>query len=377
MKKFLMSFVFAATILSCSDAVYRADMTFVMSRSETSLQDTILFSGCEIVMLESDSSCIISNVDRLLQCDSMLYFFDRRTDNVIIFGANGRHIATVDDRGRGHNEYINLIDVAIDRYARELLLLVYPTGIMHYSLTGQFKSKQNLAGTYTDISCDSLHYYFRNETYANKKIPEWSVTSVEKATGRQTGLLPLEAEPAPFCSFGQRMFDCGRIYMVRFFDNIVYELHDGLVRPRYVIDFGKYSFPKNKMKKRFDCNDLWETGKRNGFIYALSKFKTGTRFCVFSSNLFDINCSDNSTGECVHAMGVEDTRLGYTWRDYVPVEGTPGRIAVMLQPEMLSAVREQMEKNPGIKTKIKKALQELAGRHGVSENPVLLLYTLR
>ena len=78
-----------------------------------------------------------------------------------------------------------------------------------------------------------------------------------------------------------------------------------------------------------------------------------------------------------HAMGVEDTRLGYTWRDYVPVEGTPGRIAVMLQPEMLSAVREQMEKNPGTKTKIKKALLELAGMHGVSENPVLLFYTLR
>ena len=55
MKKFLMSFVFVAAMLSCSDAVYRADRTFVMSRSETSLLDTILFSGCEIVMLGSDS----------------------------------------------------------------------------------------------------------------------------------------------------------------------------------------------------------------------------------------------------------------------------------------------------------------------------------
>ena len=371
--------ILAIGLSSCSDVVYNNDNlhSVVINNNEETVADTTLFSDKLTVKLETNDRSIIGDVDKVMLSDTTIYIKDRRQKKIAFFGLSGKFVGSIQSIGKGHGEYIDLCDFTIDRSAKELLLLVYPYGIMHYTLDGKFKYKEELDKIYTDIACDDSYYYLRNETYANLKQAEYSLAIIDKKTGKKTEMLKLDNEYAPFCSFGQRIYDNGRIFFTRFFDPTIYELTDGKAVPAYSMDFGKHTFPEEKMKKQFDCSELFSMSQKESYIYAMSKLKVGQKYMIFSSNLFDLNVFDTGTGDCTHYDKFKDIELDNNWPSFLPVDGTTDKVCVVLAARMFESAKNIVEKYPELRNKFSDKMIEMSQTSNKNDNPTLLIYSLK
>ena len=371
--------ILAIGLSSCSDVVYNNDnlRSVVINNNGDAVADTALFRDKLTVKLETTDRSIIGEVAKVMLSDTTLYIEDYRQKKIAFFGLSGKFIGSIQSIGKGHGEYIELCDFTIDRSAKELLLLVYPYGIMHYTLDGKFKYKDELDKSYTDIACDDRCYYLRNETFPDRKQVGCSLTIVDKETKKKKELLELDNEYAPFCSFGQRIYDNGRIFFTRFFDSTVYELTDGKAVPAYSIDFGKYTFPEAKMKKQFDCSELFSMSEKGSYIYAMSKLKVGQRYMIFSSNLFDYNVFDTSTGDCTRYDKLKDIELDFHGPSYLPVNGTTDKVCVVLAATVFESTKNIVEQHPELRNKFSEKLIEMSQTSNKNDNPTLLIYSLK
>lgn len=377
-------FFVALSLLSCAEpAAVVAPTAISLDSEREKIADTTLFSSMREVRLESAPDCAINSINKVLMADSTLYIMDRRQKKVLLFGPDGRHRGTIADIGHGRGEYVDLVDVAVDRHRRELLLLVYPKGIMHYTLDGKFKHKDELDGTFTNICCDSTHYYLRRETFANMEQADYSLMSVNKTTGERRDLLRLDAERAPFCSLGgdSRLYDCGgRLFFTRYFDSNIYELSGGGAVARYSIDLGKYAFPESEMKKRFECQELYSGAIKRRRIYAITKVKAGRRYVMFSSNLENLAVFDTKTGRTFftssHPGWPYSVAFGASC-DYVPVSGTDDKVCLVVPPSLFTSAEHIVAEHPELRGRFSGRALELAGSFSESDNPLLVICTLK
>lgn len=372
----------ALSFLSCAEQALVSESVVAVSldSEQERIADTTLFSSMREVRLESAPDCAINDIDKVLMADSTLYIMDRRQNKVLLFGLDGRHQGTIADIGRGRGEYIDLIDVAVDRYRRELLLLVYPKGIMHYTLDGKFKHKDELDGSFINICCDSAYYYLRRETFANKEEARHSLMSVNKETGEQRNLLSLGSERAPFCNMGgdDRLYDCGgRLFFTRYFDNNIYELADGGATALYSVDLGSYAFPESELKERFDCSELYLGAIKRNRIYAMTKLKVGRRYALMSSNLDNIVVFDTHTGRSFFTPSQLDriysTAIGLPC-DYLPVSGTADKVSLVFPASAFTSVARINAEHPKA---MRKHTLELVASFSEEDNPLLLICTLK
>ena len=133
-------------LLSCgtcdSTSYNRQEIRLMSCQSE--FVDSLYFRLSDVVQLENNKACVVNSIDKVLNIDDELYIFNSRRDEVAIFGLDGRHHRTINKVGRGKGEYIQLIDFTYDRYKDELLFLVSPSSIYHYSKHGDFIKKEPL-----------------------------------------------------------------------------------------------------------------------------------------------------------------------------------------------------------------------------------------
>ena len=368
----------ALLFVSCANTNYSFDVKKIGISDKNTIEivDTMFFDCIREIVLETNTDCVISDIEKILQHDTLLYIKDIRQNKLFIFSQNGRHLHTIKDIGRGHGEYISLIDVAVDNAENEILLLVEPHGIMHYTLYGDFKYKESLGCPYTDICCDSNYYYLRKETYANNKMANYSVTIINKRSKDKKDVLELKEEYAPFCSIGPRIYDNGdRLYFTRFFDNIIYRLKDGDVTPEFSIDFNNYEFPSEN--KRISCSDLFDLANKNKYIYAVSKLKTGKRFVMLSSNLFDTSIIDMETDKCTHSVNLpmaNDLRL--RWMFY-PIYGTGSDVCAVINASVFVSLNTIIDKNPSERSKFSEKAIKYANGFKMGDNPLIRIYRLR
>ena len=368
----------ALLFISCANTNYPFDVKniSISDKNTGEIVDTMFFDCIKEIRMETNTDCIISDIQKILQCDTLLYIKDIRQNKLFIFSQNGRHVNTIKDIGRGHGEYISLIDVAVDNNENEILLLVEPHGIMHYTLYGDFKYKEPLDCPYTDICCDSNYYYLRKETYANNKKADYSVTIINKRSKDKKNALELKEEYAPFCSIGPRIYDNGdRLYFSRFFDNMIYELRDGDVKPKFSIDFNKYEFPSEK--KRSGCSDIFDFANKNKYMYTVSKLKTGKRFMILSSNLFDTSIIDMETDICIHSLKrpmANDLKLHWT---FYPINGTDGDVCAVINTSAFTSLKTIIDQNPSEQSKFSEKAIKYANEFKTGDNPLIRIYRLR
>lgn len=374
--KFLSGCILSLCTLSCAERMYVPGPVAVsLDRQQENIADTTLFYSMREVRLESAPEYAINHINKVLMADSTLYIMDKRQKRVLLFGLDGRHMGTIADIGHGRGEYVDLIDVAVDRYRRELLLLVYPKGIMHYTLDGKFKHKDTLDVFFSEIGCDRSFYYLHDAGH--------SLMAINKETGERRNLLELDGDRAPFCSLSgdDRLYDCGdRLFFTRYFDNNIYELTGGEVTAQYSIDFGKYAFPESEMKERFDCTELFIGAQKRNRIYAITKLKVGRRYAMFSSNLDNLTVFDIQTGRSFFTSAKQGWPYSVALRmtcDYLPVNGTADKVCLVVEPSNLTSVSDLVAKHPENARLFSEHTLQLARSFSLSDNPLLVICSLK
>ena len=363
-------------LLSCgtcdSTSYNRQEIRLMSCQSE--FVDSLYFRLSDVVQLENNKACVVNSIDKVLNIDDELYIFNSRRDEVAIFGLDGRHHRTINKVGRGKGEYIQLIDFTYDRYKDELLFLVSPSSIYHYSKHGDFIKKEPLKEYFSYVGVDSTYYYYYYVPgdIDSKHLIKW----VNKKSGDAQTLLTNEYSTASHCTFGASMFQNERVLFVKKFDQNIYELSNGQISRIFSLDLGTKRFDVDKYKEGMDCTQLLSIGMKDKSIYTFSRVMNAGDFLMFSSNLFDLNiCKD---GKCVNYTRMRSSKFGIPLSTYIPVEGcSEVKTCFVLDDFTISSYKRMFKKNPESKSAINDALVEMIETSPEGSNPLLFIYEVK
>lgn len=348
------------------------------SDEKNSYRDTTCLKNMRVVPLECNKQSVIKMVSKVLNVDNNFYIFDRMLNQIVVFDTHGNHIRTINHMGHGKGEYAHLVDVAYDRENEEILCLVDPSSIIAYSKQGEYLRTEKLDDYYTDIACDTSTIYLYHSTYANKKVPEYTLTCINKSTGKSTELLPFKEEYAPFCSIGSKMFSYGNgIAFVRKFDNNIYNASNGSIDSCLVLNMNKYAFPKNLLIKQYDCSEIFGLCNKEKYIYILSSIVHGDNYALFSSNLFDINVVSLKEGKNQNYSNMIISKYNIPVTTFVPIDGSASKCCFILSPSSVVNLREMYERNPkimiGIRSEFFSDMKDISSE----SNPILIVYDVK
>lgn len=110
-----------------------------------SLKDDI--AKVEYVQLETNDSCLISNIISLQLTKEYIFAYNGKTDQVFQFDRKGKFIRQVGRLGSGPGEYSLITEIAADEESRELYLFQYGDIPLVYSFDGKFLRSDSIIGT--------------------------------------------------------------------------------------------------------------------------------------------------------------------------------------------------------------------------------------
>ena len=132
--------ILAVISFSCNE---NSNSINLSSRDNVSITEII--DSVVIVSLETSEDCLINTIGKVIPYEERYYILDTRGgQQVLCFDINGKFIFKNNNVGRGPEEFAYLADFAIDKYNREMILLVPFGEILHYDLDGRFLSRRRL-----------------------------------------------------------------------------------------------------------------------------------------------------------------------------------------------------------------------------------------
>ena len=143
----LFSFFAASLFLGACGRSYHVDEAGVrilqveLKHQDVKLED--LFERVEVIPLETNDSCLIKEIGRVIETDSFIYLFD--VNRVLNFNSDGSFVNSIGRRGRGPGEYIYVTDFDIDKSNGDISILC-PFGYVYdYASDGKFIDRHSLA----------------------------------------------------------------------------------------------------------------------------------------------------------------------------------------------------------------------------------------
>lgn len=123
------------------------------------------------VELETTEESLIGNVSKVIAYKDKIYIKDRFVaSKIYIFDATGRFITTVSRIGKGPGEYMNLDDIAVDTYRKELLVSdASSQKIIVFDLEGEFLREFKIPYWVSGVFALQNHYLLYLHNTNNEK----------------------------------------------------------------------------------------------------------------------------------------------------------------------------------------------------------------
>ena len=242
---------------------------------------------------------------------------------------------------------------------------------------GNFISSRKLPGYYHSIALDGDFIYLENETYANGRLSENSITAIHGE--ETTGLLEPLIEIAPFCFIaGHQLSASSPVLFTRKFDNTIYKLENQSASPSYTIDFMNETFPEDAKDKVYDCRDLNKFSTEKGLVYLMTDVTETSEHLLFRTNLFDRLYILSKWDDAVRKYDyIFQSEYGYNLHGYTPVGGEKERICFVAMAGSLMSLKSLVETYPKVKAKTTVKMLELLNRVEEDSNPVLFYYKVK
>jgi len=138
-----------------------------------------LIKRIDYIPLETNDSCLISGIGKLLIHDDMLYVLDNQFGKtILIFNKKGRYINSIGSYGKGRGESLGIDDFIIDkndeklfildRTQRKVLIFKLKDGTFHSEFYVKF-----LPHNFIMVSDNTLGFYSKFQ--GNKQGPDYSI----------------------------------------------------------------------------------------------------------------------------------------------------------------------------------------------------------
>jgi hypothetical protein len=252
--KYLFLFLFIFCLLfSCgekqSDEVIHSDSAEVVPIDVGNISDvkaSELFSKIEYIPLETNDSCLLGSIKKLLLYDNRFFILDEFGKSVFVFSENGKFIHAISQVGIGPNEYTDLADILIDHDNR-LLILDGKSKLLYFDISSYRFVREQKRGSGTEIS------YLGDETVAcyihdipdakNELIIERKGKTVYEHFTNRKSLAYFYYIPAWF-----NAKDDKSVFFIRPFDDRVYLLNRDSIGLEEYLNFGEQKISDNFVK---------------------------------------------------------------------------------------------------------------------------------
>lgn len=352
-------------------------MNFDYTYNDRSFIDSTFLSNMKIIELRRAEESFLRHIDRMFLINGEYYIMDKSQDAVFVYNSQGDYLRSICKLGRGHGEYLQLVDVAYDKHTDEFLFLVAPSAIYRYSRDGAFVGKSDLNHLYAEIAVDSAYVYLYNPTYTQNREMSYTIECQNKnMKERNIQLLDEGTDFSPYASFGYRMFT-GQddILFVRKFDSHIYKMKNGEIVQSYQINLGQHEFHHSE-EEQLSSIELTEYCWQNKMVYVFSSIASSNHYLLFSTNLWNINICNLNDGVCDGFSRISIPAYGINLLSFTPIEGS-SKICFYLEAERILQTKELFARTPESKSRSSKAFVELAERYSGGDNPVLFIYDIQ
>lgn len=98
-----------------------------------------------IVPLETTRKSLLGTLDKLVCFEEKIYVLDSdNTNKLAVFSDKGEHLANIGSPGNGPGEYSKILDFAIDKEAKKIIMLEKELNLLFYELDGTFIESQSI-----------------------------------------------------------------------------------------------------------------------------------------------------------------------------------------------------------------------------------------
>lgn len=259
-------------------------MTLQVDLREQSVSWAELFSHAEIIPLETQDSCLIMDMERILLHEGQLYVFDQRKPAVYAFDEHGTFLREITRKGEGPGEYQAVTDILIDRIDERIVLLCPFGYVLFYDMDGRFLEQKVLPMKPNYYSITSL---------SDSAFALWSC--VEE---NETGISVIDKNSMATTYetwYNDRMLDMGLMkpfypfdgesYFSTAYQHTVYRVKSDSLESAYSWDFGKDNINPGQL---LSYTKIENAGARNNQIlkdleegvlpYAMERHNQNNRF---------------------------------------------------------------------------------------------------
>lgn len=293
--------LFLCICISCGSyntATMYADADTI-SLDEALKCDSLVFSDFfkapKVILLETKPECVIQNVRSLEIYKGDIYILDDRANKLYVFDGNGTFKRTISSPGRGHGEYIELVDFSIDRKNGIIYLLDESTdeilkfSLEDYKYLSSIETVRNGYLTYSMQEVDGKIFLNRSSVSEKEK---YELKEINVRNGKQVGKFlksddynhgwnfPLRLENSNFYSKNSQSPK-----YIGLFSNVIMNVTTDGISAAYIVDSRKFVNKDDilKMQKKAEGN----FGKMDfSDIYSHQKIHQISRFVESPNNVF-------------------------------------------------------------------------------------------
>lgn len=337
-----------------------------------------LIEEIDFVPLETTDESILEEIDKVVSHKGRFYILDERGKSLKIFTHDGEYVRSVGRVGHGPGEFTFLMDFSLDTARRTLMLLSNDKqAVLEFDLDGNYIKtfKNNLYGNQFERIGDNW-YYFLNQNI-NQLSGHHNLIVMDSTGMVKDRLFPF---PETFrVSLGFSGFISGNqegILYNALSDTIFQLTGDGQVYPKYILDFGDYTFPpsirkssdesgKVRLKYALLENHVIESANFLSFVYQKER-SIITAFCPIKRK----------------AVGTGDERRLTPFRLNFPLNGFPlglqgdDEFITYVPIQFINWVKKGLVNEEFLKRDYP-GLYQLVPQLEITDNPVLVVYKLK
>ena len=277
--KIVFTLLLLLLLLSCSHKKEGSKNESILKINVDPLQSTDkdltdILKNIRYIQLETSSNCLLNSISKIeIEKEKIFIFTSGRNGNLFCFDLNGKYLFSVGSQGNGPGEYVFLTDFYIDRKLNCIWVGDDARKILKYDLSGNFIEQYKV-----DFSINNLfplpddsesmairlgYYKDKNYSFVIYNLRENKITYAKEQ------IYEIERIVAQSSFFENRK----DILYGAVFNDTIFRLSKEGLEPHILIDFGKYTFSREKLgekdSKQVIAEFLNPKNKYAGFVGAV------------------------------------------------------------------------------------------------------------
>lgn len=244
---------FSLLILACQD-MRKSNEKGTIVFSQSSSNEWLSKLDCQFIPLETNDSCLVSNVSDVVFDSSRLYLIDGKSNLVFAFSLSGEFISQVGNVGSGPSEYQYPVNLHIDKTKQELIVADANTPKLVYYDLKTLKYKRQLRSDDYFTNCAWLPngdiILASGSSYVTPKRERFYAQITDENLKRKQYVCPCSFDPQYRLAIGPVFYTFqDQVYLNLPFLHSVYQISETTCEETYAIELKGFQMPDQNWLK--------------------------------------------------------------------------------------------------------------------------------